>query len=585
MTDFLRVAGAQIDLVVGDIDGNAARIAEVMAWAEEVQADILLFPELAMTGYPPEDLLLREGFVAANIAELRFVAGKAGATTSVIGFVDRSRADNRDDAGHSRVHNAAALVAEGKVRGIYHKCLLPNYGVFDEDRYFAVGQKPDAVWEVNGAVVGVSVCEDIWVPDGPPAAQARGGADILLNINGSPYHRGKGAERERMIAERSRAYGLPLVYLNAVGGQDELVFDGQSMVFAAGGELLYRAPQFEEDLFWVDVPLPETGRSDAAALAITSGDLLEGEPEPPPESHPPLGEDEEVYRALVAGLRGYVRKNGFDSVVIALSGGIDSSLTAVIAADALGPEAVWGVTMPSRYSSEGSVADSRELAENLGIRFDEISIEPPFEGFLEALSGVFQETEEDVTEENLQARVRGAILMALSNKFGGMVVATGNKSEMSVGYATLYGDMVGGYAVLKDVYKTHLYRIAQWRNRDGKVIPEAVLEKPPSAELRPNQVDTDSLPPYEVLDPILMRYIEGDQTADEIVSSGFDRALVEQISRMVDRNEYKRRQAPPGVKITTKALGRDRRLPITNRYPGSYREGDSNPHGLAPSGF
>jgi NAD+ synthase (glutamine-hydrolysing) len=566
MTDFLRVAGAQIDLVVGDIDGNAARIAEVMAWAEEVQADILLFPELAMTGYPPEDLVLRDGFVSANIAELRFVAGKAGATTSVIGFVDRSGADNRDDAGHRRVHNAAALVAEGKVRGIYHKCLLPNYGVFDEDRYFAAGQRPDALWEVNGAVVGVSVCEDIWVPDGPPAAQARGGADILVNINGSPYHRGKGAEREKMIADRSRAYGLPVVYLNAVGGQDELVFDGQSMVFAAGGEILYRAPQFEEDVFWVDVPLPEAGQSDVDALTITSGDLLEGDPETPPASHPPLGEDEEVYRALVAGLRDYVQKNGFDSVVIGLSGGIDSSLAAVIAADALGPEAVWGVTMPSRYSSEGSVTDSRELAENLGIRFDEISIAPPFEGFLEALSAVFQETGEDVTEENLQARVRAAILMALSNKFGGMVVATGNKSEMSVGYATLYGDMVGGYAVLKDIYKTHLYRIARWRNRGEKVIPEAVLEKPPSAELRPNQVDTDSLPPYEVLDPILVRYIEGDQTADEIVASGFDRALVEQVTRMVDRNEYKRRQAAPGVKITTKALGRDRRLPITNKY-------------------
>ncbi|HSM01883.1 MAG TPA: NAD+ synthase [Acidimicrobiia bacterium] len=566
MTDFLRVAGAQIDLVVGDIDGNVARIAEAMRWAEDIQADVLLFPELAVTGYPPEDLVLREGFVSANIAELRFLASGAGSTASVVGFVDRSRNSRRDDAGHNRVHNAAALLAEGKVRGIYHKCLLPNYGVFDEDRYFAAGQRPDALWEINGAIVGVSVCEDIWVPDGPPAAQAKGGADILLNINGSPYHRGKGAEREKMIADRSRAYGLPVVYLNAVGGQDELVFDGQSMVFAAGGELLYRAPQFEEDLFWVDVPLPESGRADVDALTIVSGDLLEGEPETPPESYEPMGEEEEVYRALVTGLRDYTRKNRFENVVVGLSGGIDSSLTAAIAADALGPESVWGVTMPSRYSSDGSVSDSRALAENLGIRFDEISIEPPFEGFLEALSGVFQETEEDVTEENLQARVRGAILMALSNKFGGMVVATGNKSEMSVGYATLYGDMVGGYAVLKDVYKTLIFRIAEWRNRAGDVIPRAVIDKPPSAELRLGQLDTDSLPPYEVLDPILMRYIEGDQTADEIVASGFERALVERITRLVDRNEYKRRQAAPGVKITTKALGRDRRLPITNRY-------------------
>jgi NAD+ synthase (glutamine-hydrolysing) len=566
MTDFLRVACAQIDLVVGDLEGNSVRIAHAMAWAEDCQADLLLFPELAITGYPPEDLVLRDGFVTANIAALRTVAEKAGQTTSVIGFVDRAGGSNRDDAGHRRVHNAAALVHDGKVRGIYHKCLLPNYGVFDEDRYFASGLRPGALWEINGAVVGVSVCEDIWVADGPPASQAASGADILVNINGSPYHRGKGAERERMISERARAYGVPVVYLNAIGGQDELVFDGQSVVFAAGGDLLYRAPQFDEDLFWVDVPLPDTGRADVDSLLVSAGDLLEGDPEPPPVSHVPLEDEAEVYRALVVGLRGYVRKNGFESVVIALSGGIDSSLTATIAADALGPESVWGVTMPSRYSSEGSVTDSRALAENLGIRFDEISIEPPFEGFLEALGGVLADTEPDVTEENLQARIRGAILMALSNKFGGMVVATGNKSEMSVGYSTLYGDMVGGFAVLKDVYKTLVYRLAEWRNREGKVIPRAILEKPPSAELRPGQLDTDSLPPYELLDPILMRYIEGDASADEIAAAGFDRAIVDRVTRLVDRNEYKRRQAAPGVKITTKALGRDRRLPITNKY-------------------
>jgi NAD+ synthase (glutamine-hydrolysing) len=311
---------------------------------------------------------------------------------------------------------------------------------------------------------------------------------------------------------------------------------------------------------------PDTGGAEGDALVITSGDLLDGEPESPPTAHVPMADDEEVYRALVTGLRDYTRKNGFQSVVVGLSGGIDSALTAVIAVDALGADSVWGVTMPSRYSSDGSVADSKALAENLGIRFDEISIEPPFEGFLEALSGVFQEEGEDVTEENLQARVRGAILMALSNKFGGMVVATGNKSEMSVGYATLYGDMVGGYAVLKDVYKTVIYRLAEWRNRDVDVIPRATIEKPPSAELRPGQVDTDSLPPYEVLDPILERYIEGDETADEIVAAGFDRELVVRVTRMVDRNEYKRRQAAPGVKITTKGLGRDRRLPITNQF-------------------
>jgi NAD+ synthase (glutamine-hydrolysing) len=566
MTDFLRVACAQIDLVVGDLEGNSVRIAHAMAWAEDCQADVLLFPELAMTGYPPEDLVLRDGFVTANIAALRTVAEKAGQTTSVIGFVDRTGGSNRDDAGHRRVHNAAALVHDGKVRGIYHKCLLPNYGVFDEDRYFAPGLRPGALWEVNGAVVGVSVCEDIWVADGPPESQAASGADILLNINGSPYHRGKGAERERMLSERARAYGVPVVYLNAIGGQDELVFDGQSMVFAAGGDLMYRAPQFDEDLFWVDVPLLDTGRANVDSLLVSAGDLLEGEPEPPPTPHDPLGEEAEVYGALVVGLRGYARKNGFEKAVVGLSGGIDSALTATLAVDALGPEAVRGVAMPSRYSSEGSVSDSRALAANLGIEMEEISIEPPFEGFLEALGGVFADTEPDVTEENLQARIRGAILMSLSNKFGGLVVATGNKSEMSVGFSTLYGDMVGGYAVLKDVYKTLVYRLAEWRNRDGEVIPRAILDKPPSAELRHGQLDTDSLPPYELLDPILTRYIEGDASADEIAAAGFDRSLVEKVTRMVDRNEYKRRQAAPGVKITTKALGRDRRLPITNKY-------------------
>lgn len=568
MTDFLRVAGAQIDLAVGDLAGNAARIIEAMRWADEISADIVLFPELAVTGYPPEDLLLREAFVASSIESLHRVAAASGEATGVVGFVDRGSGRDRDDAGHPRVHNAAALVHGGSLRGVYHKCLLPNYGVFDEDRYFVPGDRPGALWEVNGVVVGVSVCEDIWVDDGPHTAQAAAGADILVNINGSPYHRGKGALRQQMLADRARATGLPLVYLNMVGAQDELVFDGQSMVFDGSGDLLYRSPQFEEDLFWVDVPLSESGRADVDAVVVSDGDLLEGEPERPPATLPPLDDLAEVYQALVHGLGGYVRKNGFNGVVIALSGGIDSALSATIAVDALGADAVRGVTMPSRYSSPGSVSDSRALADNLGIRFDEISIEPPFSGFLESLAAPLEGREPGVTQENLQARARAGILMALSNEFGAMVVATGNKSEMSVGYATLYGDMVGGFAVLKDVYKTVVWDLARWRNRGGETIPWATIDKPPSAELRPDQLDTDSLPPYDVLDPILERYIEGDASVRRIVSEGFDADVVEKVARMVDGNEYKRRQSAPGVKVTTKALGRDRRLPITNKFRG-----------------
>jgi NAD+ synthase (glutamine-hydrolysing) len=564
--DFMRVAAAQVNLTVGDIEGNVERILETMSWAEDVGADVLLLPELAVTGYPPEDLVLREGFVAANIEALHRLAGAARDAVAVVGFVDRAAGRGRNDAGHVRVHNAAALVHSGRVRGIYHKVVLPNYGVFDEDRYFTVGDDPGALWEINGVVAGVSVCEDIWVADGPPWAQAEGGADILLNINGSPYHVGKGAEREAMLAERAGAAGLPLVYLNMVGGQDELVFDGESMAFDGEGNLLYRAPQFEEDLFWLDVPLSEEGKSGVKAVTVSRGDLLEGDPEPMPESRERLGEDATVYRALCLGLADYVHKNGFRKVVIGLSGGIDSALTAAIAADALGPENVWGITMPGRYSSTGSVDDSRLLAENLGIEFSQISIEPPFTGFLEVLGDTFEGTEEGVAEENLQARVRGAILMAVSNKFGGMVVATGNKSELSVGYATLYGDMAGGYAVLKDVFKTLVYRLVEWRNRDGDVIPRSIIDKPPSAELRPNQLDTDSLPPYEVLDGILEAYVEADRSVADIAGAGFPPETVKRVAALVDRNEYKRRQAAPGVRITTKALGRDRRLPITNRY-------------------
>ncbi len=567
--DYIRVACAQINPTVGDIDGNVEQIAKAMEWAEGCQADLLLLPELAITGYPPQDLLLRKGFVGANTEAVHRLASKAGEATTVVGCAERAGGGaRRDDAGSLRLHNAAAVLHDKRLRGIYRKALLPNYGVFDERRYFIPGTESGLLWEINGAIVGISVCEDMWVADGPPAEQARAGADALLNISASPFHRGKGKERQEMLRSRAQDMGLPLVFVNLVGGQDELVFDGQSLVFAGSGDLLYRAPQFEEDLFWVDVPLPKEGRRDVRARIVSRGTLLLGEPDPPPESAETLGDEEEVYRALCTGLADYVRKNGFKGVVIGLSGGIDSALTATIAADALGAEAVWGVTMPGPHSSEGSVTDSRQLAENLGIRFDEIRIEAPLTGLQSALAEPFAETEEGTTEENLQARVRGAILMALSNKFGRMVVATGNKSEMAVGYATLYGDMAGGFSVLKDVYKTQVYALAKWRNSIGDVIPRAVIHKAPSAELRPNQKDTDSLPPYDVLDRILEAYIEEDQSPGGIVLRGVKQSTVDEVTRMVDGNEYKRRQAPPGVRVSEKALAGDRRLPITNHFVG-----------------
>ena len=562
----IRVAGAQIDLTVGDLVGNEERILDAMVWAGDAGADVLVLPELAIVGYPPEDLVLREGFVAENLAVLDRLAEASGTCAVVVGFVDPlDHGVIDDDSVERRVANAAAVLAGGRIVGVYHKELLPNYGVFDEARYFAESRDPVRLWSFGNVVAGVSICEDIWSPDGPPARQAAAGAGVLLNINGSPFHIGKGAERAALLRDEAIRSRAAVVYVNCVGGQDELVFDGDSMVFSADGELLYRAAQFAEERFIVDVPAvdksipsvplaPVTGERSVhpAIPAVVPARRLEG--------------DEEIYTALVSGLHGYVTKNGFREVVIGSSGGIDSALAATVAVDALGAGAVHTVTMPTRYSSEGSVSDSEGLAGNLGCRFDIIPIEATFGSFLETLDPLFRGTEPNVAEENLQARIRGTILMAISNKFGGMVVATGNKSEMAVGYATLYGDMAGGYAVLKDVYKTLVYRLARWRNHDGIVIPEEIIAKAPSAELRPDQFDTDSLPPYDLLDAVLEQYIEHDRTVDEIVADGFERDLVCRIARMVDRNEYKRRQAPPGVKITRKSFGRDRRLPITYRY-------------------
>ncbi len=543
----MRIAGAQINLLVGGLDANEARIAEVMDWAETAGADVLLLPELAVTGYPPEDLVLRLGFVEDNLDVVRRLAIRSGRCAAVVGFVDliNGRARESGDASERKVANAAAILHEGEWKATYRKILLPNYGVFDEERYFAPGDEPGFLWEIAGVPTGISICEDIWLPDGPPQVQAEAGAKVLLNINGSPYHHGKALEREKMLGDRARAAGVPVVYLNMVGGQDELVFDGHSVVLAPSGEVVHRSPQFEEDRFLIDLDLDDPG---------------------PGQVSPLLGTEEEIYRAVQLGLGDYVRKNGFQQVVIGLSGGIDSALTAVIAADALGPDSVIGVSMPSRFSSEHSKTDAEDLAKRLGIRFESIPIDVVFQAYLDTLGPIFEGTESGVAEENIQARIRGATLMAISNKFGPMVLATGNKSEMAAGYATIYGDMVGGYSVLKDIFKTTVYKLAAWRNSVSDVIPESTIAKPPSAELRPNQKDSDSLPPYDELDPILRLYIEEDRGVEEIIALGHDPNTVRRMTRLVDRNEYKRRQAAPGVKITTKSFGRDRRLPITNGY-------------------
>jgi NAD+ synthase (glutamine-hydrolysing) len=541
------IAGAQINLLVGGLDANEARIAEVMDWAEEAGADVLLLPELAVTGYPPEDLVLRLGFVEDNLDVVRRLAARSGRCTTVVGFVDliNGRARESGDASERKVANAAAILHYGEWKATYRKILLPNYGVFDEERYFAPGDDPGFLWEIAGIPSGISICEDIWLPDGPPQVQAEAGAKVLLNINGSPYHYGKAREREAMLGDRARAAGVPVVYLNMVGGQDELVFDGHSVVLAPSGEVVHRSPQFEEDRLLIALDLDDPSSGSVSPL---------------------LGTEEEIYRAVQLGLGDYVRKNGFQQVVIGLSGGIDSALTAVIAADALGPDSVIGVSMPSRFSSEHSKTDAEDLAKRLGIRYESIPIDAVFQAYLDTLGPIFEGSEAGVAEENIQARIRGAILMAISNKFGPMVLATGNKSEMAAGYATIYGDMVGGYSVLKDVFKTTVYKLAAWRNSVSEVIPENTIIKPPSAELRPNQKDSDSLPPYDELDPILRLYIEEDRGVEEIIALGHDPNTVRRMTRLVDRNEYKRRQAAPGVKITTKSFGRDRRLPITNGY-------------------
>jgi NAD+ synthase (glutamine-hydrolysing) len=567
----LRVALCQINPVVGDLGGNAECIAAAIARAEETGADLAIFPELAIPGYPPEDLLLKPGFVADNLAALSKVAAATERCVAVIGFVDEKL----------DLYNAAAVCARGEVRGVYHKQLLPNYGVFDEQRYFAAGTGATQLFGIGGVRIGVSICEDAWSPTGPIAAQAAAGAELIVNINASPYSIDRLVEREQMLATRAADASCGLVYLNCVGGQDELVFDGASLVFDENGRLTASLPQFEEKIAIVDLDvrpvfrkrlLDPRGHHQGAPLPVAE---VTAEPRQAPDTprlEPTiarrLSPHEEVYRALVLGTRDYVRKNGFSDVVIGLSGGIDSSLVAALAAEALGPDHVHGVTMPSRYSSEGSRTDAALLAQNLAIDFRTIPIEGPHTAFLELLGPHFGDQPPGLTEENIQSRIRGVILMALSNQRGWLVLTTGNKSETAVGYSTLYGDTAGGFAVIKDLAKTMVYRLCEWRNSISPqpVIPPSVLTKPPSAELRPDQRDDQSLPPYETLDPVLLAYVESDLTASELIDAGFDEDVVRQVVRLVDLAEYKRRQNPPGVRVTPKAFGRDRRMPITNRY-------------------
>lgn len=587
-----RIAMVQMNSTVGDLDGNVRLITAWLREAKKAKVDLVAFPELAITGYPPEDLLLKPRFIADNRRALQEVVRHCRGIAAVVGYVSQS--DGVDpkparssvvQAGVHELYNAAAVIADQKLITTYCKWYLPNYGVFDESRYFHPGRRLPLI-RVRGAVVGVNICEDIWLPDGPTGFQAAAGAEVIVNINASPFHLGKSRVREQMLATRTREHGVVLTYTNAVGAQDELVFDGNSVILDHQGEVIARGKAFEEDLIVADLNMEavararRTGRKKLLPKRVAAAVGVYAAPLPSVhktrsrlvaavvETLDPL---EEVYRALTLGVRDYVKKNGFTRAVIGLSGGVDSALTAVLAVDALGSENVWGLFMPSLYTSQDSHDDVAELGARLAISVHTIPITELFNTYRHELAATFKERAPDTTEENLQARIRGNLLMAFSNKFGHLVLTTGNKSEMSVGYATLYGDMAGGFAVIKDVPKTMVYDLARLRNLRGTtpVIPKRTLDRSPTAELRPNQKDEDSLPPYEILDPILQAYVEEDRSLDEIIEAGFDRATVARVMTMVDGSEYKRRQAPIGIKITHRALGKDRRMPITNGYRNS----------------
>ena len=596
----LRVALCQSNLIVGDLLGNVAALQERIREARERQADLVVFPELSITGYPPEDLLLKPSFVQNATAALEEVAACATGIVACVGVPAPAAAaagaagDGGAISGSNRLYNAAAVLADGRVAARYRKHHLPNYAVFDERRYFRPGGE-SLVIDLDGPRVGITICEDIWMPGGPAEwAAVDGGAEIVVNLSASPYHRGKGREREELFAARCRDHRCFLAFCNAVGGQDELVFDGHSLLIGPDGTILARGAPFDEEMLVADldptaarelrrsdprwstppaptadpapatVDRPDAGRVSVVHLRRQAG--LKRLPRGPEPAAGTLSPEAEVYRALTLGTADYIRKNGFPGAVLGLSGGIDSALALTIAADAIGPDAVTAVSMPSRYTAGMNRDDAATLARRLGVRFLELPIEELAVTYGAALAEPFAGTEPNVAEENLQARIRGNLLMALSNKFGWLVLTTGNKSEMSVGYATLYGDMAGGFAVLKDVLKTWVYRLAVWRNRDGEVIPRRIIDKPPTAELRDNQRDADSLPPYDVLDGILEAYVEEDRSPAGTEALGFARETVERVVQLVDRAEYKRRQAPPGVRISTRAFGKDRRLPITNRY-------------------
>jgi len=548
----MRVGLAQVNPTVGDLVGNVALLLREYATAAGAGCDIVAFPELSITGYPPEDLVLKPGFLADNMRALNTVVEATGNCMAVIGFVDSVAV--QVEGGEERIlFNAAAVAQNGKILGVYRKQLLPNYSVFDEERYFTPGPSIQDIFTCNGIPFAVSICEDLWVGD-PTEQQAQQGAKLCISINGSPFHRNKPTQRDELVSSRAQSNGVVVAYVNQIGGQDELVFDGGSLVADAHGVIQARASSFSEDLVVCDV----SASGDVVCVSAQG------------EANTASSELERVHAALVLGTRDYVKKNGFTDVVIGLSGGIDSALVAAIAVEALGAEHVHGVSMPSRYSSDGSKDDALVLAQNLNIVCQSVPIEPAFAAYLSMLEESFAGKAEDLTEENLQSRVRGMILMALSNKHGWMVLTTGNKSELAVGYFTLYGDSVGGFAIIKDVLKTTVYELCEWINeRAGKsLIPRAIIDKAPSAELRPDQRDDQSLPPYDVLDAILEMYVEFDLTASDIIARGYDEVLVRRIARLVDMNEYKRRQCPPGVRVSTKAFGKDRRLPITNRYAG-----------------